>query len=159
VQRQATEAPQTRTPAAPVPTRDVRETRKGERKSLTNEATRGRSSHAALDKATTAGAPQGRKKAASRTDRLESSRRASITDEIDAWPTEVIGGDLGLDRATTETGTTRLPLRTSQALRVKVWKDTEGVVRVSGGGPDVPKGAIDAHLVGLEPDDDLAALF
>jgi hypothetical protein len=150
--------------------------KKPDRKSVTNEAGRGRSAEAHATRAPEKAPPQvaelpaPRKRAASRSDRTEVQRRPDRVDEIDAWPTEVLtGADLPAALASVEATKTDVTLAAKvvsavfpcQAVRVVVWKGDDGAVRIAarGHGAGIPTGAIEASLVALDPAADLVGLF
>jgi hypothetical protein len=155
--------------------------KKADRKSITNETTPKRTAQVAADPphdktstdltpAPSSKDPPPRKRSASRADKEEAKRRTSRTDEIDAWPTEVLAADavpqsLGLD-AMAEQGRVAASLapfvvRASQAVRVLVWRAADGSVRVATeADATAPLGdTIEATVTALDPGDDLVALF
>jgi hypothetical protein len=93
-----------------------------------------------------------KKKAQGRADKP--AKRPSRTDEIDDWKTESLSNaDLSALIAA-EGGT----VRASQAVRVVVWREDDGV-RVVPQGAVAPAHAIMAVLTALEPEADLLTLF
>jgi hypothetical protein len=169
----ATKAP---IPVRPPPPKEP--PKKADRKSITNETGRHRAQAAAEvtphDRTNTELTPAhhvpARKKANSRTDKTESHRRSSRTDEIDAWPTDVLAGDqvppsLGLDAMAraAQKAAGKPDVRSSQAVRVLVWRAPDGSVRVTAHGDAAATSglgdAIEATVTALEPGADLVALF
>jgi hypothetical protein len=103
------------------------------------------------------------------------SRHPSVADEIDAWPTQTLGSDDFEDEAQhTRIGTPAYretakkasarppamvaagPLVMSQAVRVVVWREADGV-HVAPAGSQISAIAVEAVLVALDPGADLAA--
>lgn len=123
-----------------------------ERKSLTNEAKR-----------------EGpRRRSSSKADRQEIEAKATRTDEIDAWPTDVLSGEqvpanLALERtgAMSAAGPTGI-VRCSQAIRVVAWRSADGTIRVAPVGhpsADGQASALQATLTAVEVDADLVGLL
>lgn len=131
------------------------------RASVTNEAKkRSRNSKPSADE--TAQGPQ-------------TSRQPSVAEEIDAWPTQTLAGDDFDDEAQhTRIGTPAYretakkasarppamgipgPLVMSQAVRVIVWREADGV-HVAPAGTQVTAISVEAVLVAMDPGADLAA--
>ena len=153
------------------------ESKKADRRSLAGEVSRGRAAPSSEDRTEPIRVPHihhdpspgpARKKAMSRGDR---GKRLSRTDEIDAWPTESVKGDLPRASevppppAVPKDAPMRSPsrgwtnVRASQAARVRVWRDADGTVRVASLSAPAPADAIEAVLAALEPDADLATLL
>jgi hypothetical protein len=103
------------------------------------------------------------------------SRHPSVAEEIDAWPTQTLTGDDFDDEAQhTRIGTPAYretakkasarppamgapgPLVTSQAVRVVVWREADGV-HVAPAGTQVTAISVEAVLVAMDPGADLAA--
>jgi hypothetical protein len=103
------------------------------------------------------------------------SRHPSMAEEIDAWPTQTgLGDELDDESQHTRIGTpayretakkasarppamvTAGPLVMSQAVRVVVWREADGV-HVAPAGSQVAAIAVEAVLVALDPGADLAA--
>jgi hypothetical protein len=147
-------------PLSPLPARQVSKEppKKPDRKSLTNEASRGTSSGAKGDKGSPSTLDPPRKRTTSRTDRTEAKPRPSKADDMDAWPTEVVGGGdlpssvrvVDVDRepkSREEAGA----VRAAQAVRVLVWRE-EGSVQITrvGSSRAAPSTAVEAIVVGLD---------
>jgi len=155
--------------------------RKSDRKSITNEATPKRAAQVDgdvphdktsndLTPAPSSKDTPPRKRSASRADKEEAKRRTSRTDEIDAWPTEVLAADavpasLGLDdmaeKARVAAAVASMHVRASQAVRVLAWRAADGSVRVaSEADPSAAlEDTIEVTVTALDPSDDLVALF
>jgi hypothetical protein len=169
----------------------VKEATKKERKSITNEGPKSRSSQvdkaekaekaektALLDKTQDdrpahpfAEVPPPRKRSNSKADKTEKAEKAEVrkpsrADEIDAWPTEVVAGhDLPVPDVGAQTDMS-IPkpsgvVRSTQAVRVLVWKHADGSVRIAAvaSGRVVPSDAVEATLAALDVRADLVALL
>jgi hypothetical protein len=175
-------APKSAASKAPAPARvpPAKETtKKTDRKSIPGETGRHRAVQSAdavlQDKTNTELTPvhgTPRRRASSRADKAETQRRQSRTDEIDAWPTDVLAGDqvpasLGLEAmaegAREKAAAAPREVRACQAVRVLVWRAADGSVRVTAEGdaatPSDLADAIEATVTALEPGADLVALF
>jgi hypothetical protein len=105
----------------------------------------------------------------------QTARHPSVAEEIDAWPTQTLNGDDFEDEAQhTRIGTpayretakkasarppsmgTPGPLVMSQAVRVIVWREADGV-HVAPAGTQVTAISVEAVLVAMDPGADLAA--
>jgi hypothetical protein len=150
--------------------------KKADRRSTTNEASRARPAEGqagrGADRAQAHSPeplPSHRKRAASRAERTEVQRRPDRTDEIDAWPTEVLAGDAlppGLRAESTNTHTAVSPrptdrVRASQAVRVLLWRAPDGLVHVTArdGAKESPAHAVEATLVAVDPGADLVGIL
>ncbi len=83
---------------------------------------------------------------------------------IDQWPTDVVAGHQlppGLGAAAEAPAKPAGEIRASQAVRVRVWRDADGSIRVAAasGGQSGRAGAIEAVLAAVEPGTDLVALL
>jgi hypothetical protein len=115
------------------------------------------------------------KPAADETQGPQTSRHPSVSEEIDAWPTQTLAGDdFDDDAQHTRIGTPAYretakkasarppamgapaPLVTSQAVRVIVWREADGV-HVAPAGTQVTAISVEAVLVAMDPGADLAA--
>ena len=150
--------------------------KKADCKSMTNEASRARAADAQAAKGPEKAhghpaepLPPHRKRAASRAERTEVQRRPDRTDEIDAWPTEVLPGDAlppGLrgESTNTHTAVSARPtqrLRASQAVPVLVWRSPDGLMHVTARdrAKDAPTHAVEAMLVAIDPAADSVAIL
>jgi hypothetical protein len=105
----------------------------------------------------------------------QTSRHPSVAEEIDAWPTQTLSGDdFDDDAQHTRIGTPAYretakkasarppamgapgPLVMSQAVRVIVWREPDGV-HVAPAGTQVTAISVEAVLVAMDPGADLAA--
>jgi hypothetical protein len=99
------------------------------------------------------------------------------SDDMDAWPTQAMGGDAldsvppgdeqtrigvpaykpGADGAGAPATDEEPPFHASQAVRVIVWRTSDGGVRIAPQGTSVSAISVEAILVALDPNADLAA--